>query len=72
MQARVQAGTVSLPDGGIKLSAALAQRREVLRRKRDALEGRVLTFRDAGSNATQVSGWVLGGWVACVSASSGS
>ena len=53
MQARVQSGVVSLPDGGSKLAAALAQRKEQLRRKRDAAEGRLLTYRDAGSGAVQ-------------------
>ncbi|KAL4421887.1 hypothetical protein ABPG77_003689 [Micractinium sp. CCAP 211/92] len=53
--ARVQAGLVSLPDGGAKLSASLEQRREALRRKTDAAEGRVLTYLDE-SGAVQASG----------------
>ena len=53
-QARVQSGVVSLPDGGSKLAAALAQRKEALRQKRDAAEGRVLTYREADSGSVQV------------------
>lgn len=54
LQARVQAGLVSLPDSGAKLSASLEQRREALRRKTDAAEGRVLTYLDE-SGAVQAS-----------------
>jgi hypothetical protein len=50
----VQSGVVSLPDGGSKLAAALAQRKEALRQKRDAAEGRVLTYREADSGSVQV------------------
>lgn len=52
----MQAGLVSLPDGGTKLSASLAQRREALKRKTDAAEGRVLTYLDADTGAEQASG----------------
>ena len=54
VQARVQSGVVSLPDGGSKLAAALTQRKEALRQKRDAAEGRVLTYREAETGAVQV------------------
>ena len=54
LQARVKSGVVGLPDGGAKLEAALAQRRQALRAKRDALEGRVLTYRDEGGGTVQV------------------
>jgi hypothetical protein len=52
-QANVQAGAVPLADGGVKLAAALAQRRDLLRRKRDLAAGRVLSYQEAGSAAAQ-------------------
>ena len=55
LQARVRSGAVFLADGGSKLGAALAQRREALRRAHDAASGRVLTYCDAGSGAVQAS-----------------
>lgn len=54
LQARVQAGLVSLPDGGTKLSASLQQRREALKAKTDAAEGRCLTYLD-DAGAVQAS-----------------
>lgn len=54
LQARVQAGAVSLPDDGARLAASLEQRRGALRRMSDAAEGRVLTYSDGGT--TQVGG----------------
>lgn len=67
-QARVRSGVVSLPDGGSKLASALAQRKEQLQRKRDAAEGRLLTYADASTGKTQVAYRGQGGvcwWLSC-------